>query len=155
MTEQLEQVMISPGRVVLVTVGLGLSGIVLGGAAAGIALAIAALLHGDGRSVFDPFIWMVGGIIGGVLGAVTAPVMSWLLLRRVSLGRALLQTMVGAIVGGVIGTFLVAPPFAPLWAAFAGYTAAALRLYLVTRPSAQASPTMVPGSRTSRVQLPR
>lgn len=147
--------MISPGRVVLVTAGLVLTGIALGGAAAGIALAIAMLLHGEPRAMLDPFLWRLGGIVGGVLGAVVAPVMSWLLLRPVSLGKGMFQTTIGAIAGGVIGTILLSDyPLAPLWSAFAGYTAAAVRLRL-TASKGPALPPMGPGSRTSPAALHR
>jgi hypothetical protein len=147
---------VSPGRVVVVTVGLTLTGVVLGGAAAGIALAILMLLHGKPHALFDPFFWIGGGIVGGVLGAVVAPVMSWLLLRPVSLGKALLQTMVGAIAGGVIGAIMLPADFmAPLWGAFGGYTAAAVRLRFKAQPPGRAIPTTVPGSRRSPVQFPR
>jgi hypothetical protein len=52
--------------------------------------------------------------------------MSWLLLRRVSLGRALLETAAGILIGAAIG--LVAAPLYTIQAALGGFVLAALRL---------------------------
>ncbi|MGH7528136.1 MAG: hypothetical protein ACREMX_15685 [Gemmatimonadales bacterium] len=124
--------MISVKRVLAVTAGLVLTGVVVGAACGGIAIALVAVLSGDWRSALRPGLWTLGGVVGAVIGAVVAPVMSWLLLRHVPLGRAILQTAVGTILGGALGLRLTTNPFV---AAVAGFSAAAVRLAFVTRRS--------------------
>ena len=65
----------------------------------------------------------VGAASGAALGAVLAPLTSWVFLRRVPLGAALLQTAVGTTVGAAIGLgvdgFGLRPGsrFPPVWLA--------------------------------------
>ena len=46
-----------------------------------------------------PFGMMFGGTFGVVVGGIGAPALSWLFLRRVPLGRAILWTTVSTILG--------------------------------------------------------
>ena len=45
----------------------------------------------------------MGAFFGAPLGAITAPVLAWLLLRRVPLGRMFLGSAAGTAIGGVVG----------------------------------------------------
>lgn len=47
--------------------------------------------------------WMMGTMIGTPLGAIGAPVLGWLLLRRVALGRAIVATALGTVAGSLVG----------------------------------------------------
>jgi len=116
----------------LVTAGLIAAGIVFGAAAGVIAIAMVGLLAGEG-------VWAdalgVAGFSGAVLGAVTAPVLSWLLLRRIPIGRMFVVCAAGTTIGAVLGWFL-APAFdivTPLAAAFLGCLLAAVALFLRAR----------------------
>jgi hypothetical protein len=122
--------MVSPRRVLAVTAGLILTGMVVGALCAGVALALVMAARGQWRAVFDPALWALAAAVGGAIGSVAAPLMSWLFLRRVPLGRAIVQTALGTIIGGAV-TF---PMFlGPLGGALLGFSAAALRLFVVTR----------------------
>jgi hypothetical protein len=119
------------GRIVVVTIGLVGAGIVFGALAGGTAFAFVGLLAGEriSTAVFE-----IGALFGAPLGAVTAPLLAWLLLRRVPLGRMFLVCSVGTAVGGVAGWFAASMSgdimLSPLVGAFLGclVTASALRL---------------------------
>ncbi len=132
---------ISPLRAFLVTLGL-VAGGGLVGAVSG-ALAFAIVLAVVGQSL-EPSLLAIGGAFGAVTGTVVAPLVSWLFLRHVPLGRAFAQTALGTIVGGAIGFFLptlgLGFAFVPgfLYGGLTGCTAAAIRLRLTT-PKAPAA----------------
>jgi len=88
------------GRVLSVTVGLVAAGGVCGATAGAVALSIVLALMGEGITLADAG---VGALFGAPLGAVTAPLLSWLFLRRVPLGRMFLWCSVGTTIGGTIG----------------------------------------------------
>ena len=90
------------GRVVSVTAGLLVAGIVCGGLAGATAFAVVSLAAGE-RLSWEA-LW-IGLFFGAPLGGVTAPVLSWLLLRRVPLGRMFLVCSIGTSVGGAGGWF--------------------------------------------------
>jgi hypothetical protein len=90
------------GRIALVTLGLVGAGFVFGALAGGIAFAIVELLGGEGIST-EPFV--IGAIFGAPLGALTAPLLSWLLLRHVPLGRMFVVCSIGTAIGGLVGWF--------------------------------------------------
>ena len=129
---------ISPLRVLTVTLGLVGTGAVVGAVCGAFALAVVLTLTGTPHVLLDPELYALGGAFGAVTGAVFAPAMSWLLLRRVPLGRAIAHTAVGAVLGGAIGFFLpvlsfglgLVPGF--LWGGLLGATVAAARLRLVS-----------------------
>src|SRR6478672_1749055 len=106
-------------RIGLVTAGLIGAGIVFGAVAGVIAITMVGLLAGEG-------VWAdalgVAAFSGAVLGAITAPVLSWLLLRRIPIGRMFVVCAAGTTIGAVLGWFL-APGWdivTPLAAAFLG-----------------------------------
>jgi len=121
-----------------VTLSLVGTGAVVGAVCGALALAIVLTLIGTPLVLLDPELYAIGGAFGAVTGAVFAPTMSWLLLRRVPLGRAIAHTTVGAIIGGVVGFFLpvwslgfaIVPGF--LWGGLLGATAAAGRIRLMS-----------------------
>jgi len=90
------------GRIVVVTIGLVGAGIVSGALAGGTAFALVVVLA-DGRISIELF--EIGAIFGAPLGAIIAPLLAWLLLRRVPLGRMFLVCSVGTAIGGVVGWF--------------------------------------------------
>jgi hypothetical protein len=96
-------------RVIVVTAGLVVAGIVFGALAGVAALAISLLLSGELGS-FKPEVFAIAATLGALLGAVCAPIVGWLLLRHVPLGRAFGGLAIGATLGGVAGWFL--PQFA-------------------------------------------
>ncbi len=68
--------MVSIKRVLAVTAGLILTGVVVGAACGGIAIALVVVLGGDWRSVLRPGLWTLGGVVGAVIGAIVAPAMT-------------------------------------------------------------------------------
>jgi hypothetical protein len=114
-------------RVVNVTLALSGVGMVLGAILGPVALLTAAARL-PGRT--SPGEWpdlVLVGVIGGILfGAVLAPAVAWLCLRRVSFGRAILETTVGILVG--IGIGAAVWPVATIWLALLGFVVAAVRL---------------------------
>jgi hypothetical protein len=125
---------VSPGRVVLV--GLGL--IPVGGVAGGLAGALGATIwlaavHGM-RAAFDLQMWAFAGVVGFVLGAALLPVAGLTALRRVPLGRALIETILATALGGAIGMQMTAGWW--LAGALGGFGLAVARLWLRARRSA-------------------
>lgn len=80
-----------------------------------------------------PSIALAGLGYGGGLGALLTPPMSWLLLRRVSLGRALLETAAGTLIGAALA--IVFAPVFTIHAALGGFVLAALRLRIMRSSS--------------------
>jgi uncharacterized protein YacL len=130
------------GRVVTITFSIALIGALIGATVGAILLALWSLpfafLRGN-QLIPDA---TVGAIAGGLLGGVLAPVTAWTVLRRVPLGKALLQTTLGTTVGAAIGLVFDRLGVAPVYSvpmgfvgALAGFIVAALRLWLATRTS--------------------
>jgi hypothetical protein len=119
---------ISVKRAAIVTGALAVTGFVCGAALGTIVLTGMVVrdfgIPGLGSRL--PAIALAGVGYGGALGAMLTPPMSWLLLRRVSLGRALLETAAGILIGATIA--LVAAPLYTIQAALGGFLLAALRL---------------------------
>jgi hypothetical protein len=132
---------VSPLRVLAVTLGLVATGGLVGAVCG--ALAFAMVLGVAGESI-DTGLLSIGGAFGAVTGTIVAPLVSWLFLRRVPLGRAITQTALGTILGGAIGFFLptlgLGFAFVPgfLYGGLAGCTAAAVRLKVTTPKTATA-----------------
>ena len=93
------------------------------------AMAIPMVLTGGGRDLLRPGFWLITGAAGAAIGVIAAPIMSWLLLRDVPLGRAILHTAIGTVFGGILGLVLASP----FIGAVAGFSAAALRLSISAR----------------------
>ena len=89
-------------RIIAVTSGLVGAGIVLGAIAGGTAFWTVGVIteHAFSREAFG-----IGAVFGAPLGAVTAPLLSWLLLRHVALGEMFLVCSIGTAIGGVLGWF--------------------------------------------------
>lgn len=127
---------VSPARVAGVTAGLAVAGAVSGAVVADVVLGIALLVTQGPLSVFrDPFVYMVGALVGAGCGLICGPIAAWTLLRRVPLGRAILEPSIGAAIGGALGLFLAKPGgiFAPIIGAVAGLLVAAIRLRIEYR----------------------
>jgi hypothetical protein len=95
----------SPWRVTALVAGLGAGvGFVLGT----VMLASLQVFAPGGFhwSIDIPFGMMFGGTFGALVGGVGAPALSWLFLRRVPLGRAILWSTVSTIVGAGAGILL-------------------------------------------------
>ena len=93
-------------RIVLVTAGLSGAGVVVGAISSVAAVSLIALIEGGvGSLVSREFHGLLGiaGAFGAVAGMIGAPALSWTLLRRVPLGRAMLFTAIGAVVGALGG----------------------------------------------------
>ena len=130
------------GRVVTVTLSIALIGAIIGAIVGAILLAVWSLpfvfLRGN-QLISDA---TAGAIVGALLGGVLAPVTAWTFLRRVPLGKALLQTTLGTTLGAAIGLVFDRLGVAPVHAvpvgfvgALIGFIVAALRLWRVTRTS--------------------
>jgi hypothetical protein len=132
--------MVSFTRVLAVTGGLVIAGVIAGAVAAGCALALSLILLGEWRAAVDIGFWKFAGAVGAVIGGVAAPVTAWLFMRHVPLGRMIAQTTLATIVFGGVG---FAMHLNPLIAAPAGFLAAAARLAIVT-PRRRLSPGTTP-----------
>ena len=125
-----ERTMKRTSRIVLVTIGLVGAGIAFGALAGGTAFALVVVLT-TGR--ISTALFEIGAVFGAPLGAITAPVLAWLLLRRVPLGRMFLVCSVGTALGGVVGWFATAAGgdslLNPIAGAFIGCVVAAIALW--------------------------
>lgn len=114
-------------RVIVVTLGLSMAGAVAVGACAAVVavvlqtrnFGVAALRQPDSAR-------LVGGLAawGAVAGGVAVPLLAWLLLRRVALGRAIGGTALGGLLGAVAGEYLA--PLSPYDRHLPGFLAGAL-----------------------------
>lgn len=121
---------ISMQRATAVTAALAVTGFLCGGVIGTLVLA-GTVIRQTGTHFFAtkiPGIAFAGLTYGGAAGAILTPPLSWLLLRRVSLGRALGETALSALLFAAVA--LVVWPAFTIQAAFAGFVAAALRLRL-------------------------
>ena len=145
------------GRAVSITLGIALVGAIIGGVI-GAALFVAWTSLSWAISVDPSGGWgviAVGAATGAGLGAVLAPLTSWVFLRRVPLGKALLQTTVGTTAGAAIGLALDGAGLmlrtgvpAGVVGAIVGFLAAAVRLRFASRTSVRQAGTQSsrPGS---------
>jgi hypothetical protein len=117
-------------RIIGVTIGLVAGGIVFGAIAGGTAFWAVALITEQGTSL-EAF--EIGAAFGAPLGALTAPLLAWLLLRHVPIGKMFLVCSAGTAVGGMVGWFatLVGGDILlnPLLGAFIGCLIAAIALW--------------------------
>ena len=116
-------------RIIAVTSGLVGAGIVLGAIAGGTAFWAVGVIT---EHAFSPEAFGIGAVFGAPLGAVTAPLLSWLLLRHVALGKMFLVCSIGTAIGGVVGWFSTTAGgdimLNPLVGAFVGCVTAAIAL---------------------------
>jgi len=142
------------GRAVSITLAIALVGAIIGGAVGGLLFAAWRSLHwiSIGFGERSARVIAVGAAGGAALGAILAPLTSWVFLRRVALGKALLQTTVGTTVGAAVGlavdsmglTYKFIIP-ASLVGAIVGFLAAATRLRFAPR-----TPARTAGMQSSR-----
>lgn len=127
---------IAPLRAVTATLGLSAAGALCGATAGTIAFAIVVILSQGFTFFSDGVILELASAAGAVAGAVGAPLIAWLLLRYVPLGRAFLGLTLGTIAGGVTGWYTLAEThllFGPVGGAVAGFLAAGIALRLEAR----------------------
>jgi hypothetical protein len=120
-----------PIRVVVVTAGLALAGAAFGGLAAAIALGTVMFVSGYVAHFSALLALQIASEAGAVLGMISAPVVVWVMLRRVPLGRAFLRLTLGTALGGVFGWFAFSSIdviFGPTIAAFIAFIASAVAL---------------------------
>jgi hypothetical protein len=126
---------ISMQRAAAVTAALAVTGFVFGGVIGTLVLSGLEIrdlgTHHFARHI--PGIAFAGLTYGGAAGAILTPPLSWLLLRRVSLGRALRETAIGSLLFAAVA-IVVAPQYT-IMAALGGFVAAALRLRLARSSS--------------------
>lgn len=106
---------------------------------------LAGLLSGGFRrlALVDIQLGIVfGGAVGGIVGAVLAPLLGWVVLRPVPLGRALVWCATGTVAGAVVGTALSpTDPFAPTYGGVVGITIGAVVARLITGRRQSRTPT--------------
>lgn len=123
---------VSVKRVVAVTAGLMGIGAVCGGAI-GAVLGVGMLLWSGGPN--ERGVWIgfpvYCAMIGGIAGTVLAPILAWVFLRRVPLGRAVAVTGLGALVGAAVSAIVAPPAF--IAGALAGFVMSGIGLFVQTR----------------------
>jgi hypothetical protein len=117
-------------RILVVTGALALTGAVVGALCG--ALSVTLALLPSGLRGFDAQIFAVATPVGAAVGAVITPLIAWVLLRSVPLGRAILQCAAGTVAGGVLASWanLHNPFTTPIVGAIAGFAVAATHLRL-------------------------
>ena len=142
------------GRALSVTLAIAVVGAIIGGVVGGLLFAAWRSLHwiSIGLGERGMRVIAVGAAGGAGLGAALAPLTSWVFLRRVPLGKALLQTTIGTTVGAAIGLAVdsLGPSYgfiipASLIGAIVGFLAAATRLRFAPR-----TPARTAGMQSSR-----
>lgn len=125
--------MIRTHRIVAVTAGLALTGVVVGAVLGGIiltALVLASDPNPTAASVL--FLFPVGAIFGASVGVVFAPIAAWTLLRRIPLGRAIAGAAIGTALGAVVGGFVAF--VGPILGGIGGFVLGVLRLRMIIQP---------------------
>jgi hypothetical protein len=92
-----------------VTVSLIGAGAAIGALCGGVLASLALLLTASINELMSRDTAVFLGLcatVGGVVGGITAPIVSWGLLRRVPLGRAIAWGAIGTMLGGVIGEWV-------------------------------------------------
>lgn len=117
-------------RLLAITLGLAGAGAVFGGFAGGAGLAIVLCFEPQlWRSAFQ-FCWFAASV-GAVLGTIGAPAVTWVMLRRVPLGRLFALLTLGTTVAAVIGWFAFSAIdviWGPTLSGFVGFMATAIAL---------------------------
>jgi hypothetical protein len=120
-------------RILTVTLGLTLTGAIVGAVLGGFTLlgwAAATSVHGV------PFpaalLFGFGALYGAAIGAVMAPIASWTLLRRVPLGRAIGGAAIGTAIGALVGG--ASAMMGPMLGGVAGFVAAVIYLRVIVAP---------------------
>ena len=139
------------GRAATITLSIAAIGAIIGAALGAGLLAVWVLRLGVQGSGFLNAS-LAGAANGALLGAVLAPITAWTFLRRVPLGRALLQTAIGTTLGAAVGLIagsirlpVIQTLPVGLIGALVGFLAAAIRLRFATR-TARATPNSTPAA---------
>lgn len=117
-------------RIINVTLGLSIVGLVVGGTLGAFVVTLLALRVGHLGRLSEPF--LLGAVSGAAMGFVLAPTAAWTLLRHVPFWRAITETARGTVIGAGIG--LAFQPMhdanwlSPLLLGTAGFSLASLRL---------------------------
>jgi len=104
---------------------------VAGSFVANVVIGVALLVSQGPSAVFrDPFGYAVACSVGAACGCFCGPIAAWTLLRKVPLGRAILEPSIAAAIGGALGLTLLDTRgiWAPIGGAVAGLLLAAIRL---------------------------
>jgi hypothetical protein len=119
-----------PLRLLAITLGLGCAGALFGGLAGGAGLAIVLLFEPQlGRIALE--LCEFAASVGAVLGTIGAPVVAWVMLRRVPLGRMFTWLTLGTVVAAVLGWFAfsrIDEIWGPTLSGFVGFMATAIAL---------------------------
>jgi hypothetical protein len=129
---------VSIARVAIVTLALVIVGALIGALTSVLALVVVLMLRGSPGFPQLLAAIMMAGYVGAAIGAVMAPIVAWVLLRRVPLWRAITQTALGTLLGAIVTSFTFP---GPIIGAIIGFTLAAIRLRIVTRPDAALADT--------------
>ena len=128
---------VSPARVTLVALGLVPAGAIAGAIAGALGAAVWIGVTEGLAHALSLGLWLVAGAVGALCGAVLLPLAGFTLLRRVPLGKVLLETILGTALGGAIGA--VVSPYGAGWftGALAGFALSVGHLWWkARRPSA-------------------
>lgn len=135
-------------RIVLVTLGLSLTGAAVGATLSPLLLLVMGLARG--MPVLDVDLSFLGipAAFGAIAGAILAPIASWSLMRHVQIWRAIVETLIGTILGASVG-MLIGPVqrlglLWPIVFGILGFVIAAGRLRWSRRASGSVS-SPVPG----------
>jgi hypothetical protein len=120
-------------RIVAVTAGLALTGIVVGAVLGGL-IVTGFVIANDPHptTAFDSFVLEIGAIFGAGVGVVFAPIAAWTLLRRIPLGRAIAEGAIGTALGAVVGGAIAF--VGPILGGIGGFVLGVLRLRMVVQP---------------------
>lgn len=121
------------GRILAVTAGLALTGVVVG-AVLGALLFTGFVLAADPHptAAVDSFVLEIGAIFGAGVGVVFAPIAAWTLLRRIPLGRAIAEAAIGTVLGAVAGGSIAL--VGPIYGGIGGFALGVLRLRVIVQP---------------------
>jgi hypothetical protein len=120
----------TPLRLLLITAGLACAGAAFGGLAGGAGLAIALFFEPRWYQRSLEY-YVFAAAVGATLGALGAPVVTWVMLRRVPLGRLFAWLTLGTMAAAVLGWFAfsgIDVIWGPALAGFAGFMATAIAL---------------------------
>ena len=120
-------------RIVAVTAGLALTGVVVGAALGGLILTGFALTM-DAHPTAGPiaFLFQIGATFGAGVGVVFAPLAAWTVLRRIPLGRAIAEAAIGTALGAVVGGSIAF--VGPIFGGIGGFVLGVLRLRMIIQP---------------------
>lgn len=117
-------------RLLTITLGLAGAGALFGGIAGGAGLAIVLC--------FEPQLWRsafefcaLAASVGALLGTIGAPVVAWVMLRRVPFGRLFTLLTLGTTLSAVLGWFVfsrIDVIWGPTLSGFVGFMATAIAL---------------------------